>query len=178
MLSLSTRFKIELLSIMFLFGQRFLPCTAAACAVGVVIPARISQSEGKKEGRFVGKTIMITGGAGTFGTVGAEYFASEGANVCLVDVNKKALDSAIIHLAKKQLSGEMPTAPILALPCDIRDTAAVELAVEEARKRFGEVDLLWNNAGYQGAMQPLLEYDSKDVQLVMDINVSSVALAS
>ena len=35
----------------------------------------------------------------------------------------------------------------------------------------GRIDLLWNNAGYQGAMKPLLEYPADDVQRVMDINV-------
>jgi len=36
---------------------------------------------------------------------------------------------------------------------------------------FGRIDLLWNNAGYQGEMKPLLEYNPKDFQLVQDVNV-------
>ena len=115
----------------------------------------------EKQPRFAGKTIVITGGGGTFGRVGAKYFAKEGANVVLVDVNRKALDEAMATL---------PGANVEAVACDVRDADSVAAVVRTAQK-FGGVDLLWNNAGYQGQMKPLLEYSAKDVQLVMDINV-------
>ena len=43
--------------------------------------------------RFEGKTIVITGGGGTFGRVGARYFAEQGAKVVLVDVTAVAVGS-------------------------------------------------------------------------------------
>ncbi|KAH8093332.1 hypothetical protein JL720_4456 [Aureococcus anophagefferens] len=66
----------------------------------------------EKQPRFAGKTIVITGGGGTFGRVGAKYFAKEGANVVLVDVNRKALDEAMATL---------PGANVEAVACDVRD---------------------------------------------------------
>ena len=106
--------------------------------------------------RFEGKTIVITGGGGTFGRVGARYFAEQGAKVVLVDVNQAALDKV------KSEVGEITTCA-----CDVRDAEQVQAVVDAA----GPIDLLWNNAGYQGAMKPLLEYPADDVQRVMDINV-------
>lgn len=49
--------------------------------------------------------------------------------------------------------------------------AAVESTVTRAVAAFGRIDLLWNNAGYQGAMVPTLEHPAADLKLVMDINV-------
>jgi len=51
---------------------------------------------------------------------------------------------------------------------------SVESAVSEAVKEFGSIDLLWNNAGYQGQIKPVLEYDPKDFALVMNINVTGM----
>jgi len=106
--------------------------------------------------RFEGKTIVITGGGGTFGRVGAKYFAEQGAKVVLVDVNQAALDSVA-----NDVTG------ITTCACDVRDPNQVQAVVDAC----GRIDLLWNNAGYQGAMKPLLEYPADDVQRVMDINV-------
>ena len=113
--------------------------------------------------RFAGKTIVITGGGGTFGTVGAKYFIQQGANVVLVDNNQAALDKALDAVGM--------TRRIKACTCDVRDPVAVAKVVMTASATFGGIDLLWNNAGYQGAMKPLLEYPASDVQMVMDVNV-------
>ena len=111
--------------------------------------------------RFEGKTIVITGGGGTFGRVGARYFAEQGAKVVLVDVNQAALDSVA-----KDVNG------ITTCACDVRDPTQVQAVIDAC----GRVDLLWNNAGYQGAMKPLLDYPGDDFQRVMDINVNQSIL--
>merc|ERR1712010_280346 len=41
----------------------------------------------------------------------------------------------------------------------------------EAVTAFGKIDLLWNNAGYQGKIVPTLEYPVDDFQMVMNVNV-------
>ena len=55
--------------------------------------------------------------------------------------------------------------------CNVTDQAAVDAMVTAAVARFGSIDLLWNNAGYQGLIVPTLEYPVDDFQRVMDINV-------
>ena len=61
---------------------------------------------------------------------------------------------------------------IVGLECDVTDVKSVESAVSNAVKKFGSIDLLWNNAGYQGKIKPVLEYDPKDFAMVMNINVT------
>jgi NAD(P)-dependent dehydrogenase (short-subunit alcohol dehydrogenase family) len=111
-------------------------------------------SSAQQRRRFEGKTIVITGGGGTFGRVGAKYFAERGAKVVLVDVNQAALD-------------QINEVGVTTCACDVRDPTQVQAVINAC----GRVDLLWNNAGYQGAMKPLLEYPGDDFQRVMDINV-------
>ena len=111
-------------------------------------------SSAQQRRRFEGKTIVITGGGGTFGRVGARYFAEQGAKVVLVDVNQAALD-------------QIKEDGVTTCACDVRDPTQVQAVVDAC----GRIDLLWNNAGYQGAMKPLLDYPGDDVQRVMDINV-------
>lgn len=128
---------------------------AAAAATTLAYPSAPSACDARR--RFAGKTIVITGGGGTFGRVGARYFAEQGAKVVLVDVNQAAFDSVV-----SDVEGQ-----VTACACDVRDAAQVQAVVDAA----GPIHLLWNNAGYQGAMKPLLEYPADDVQTVMDINV-------
>lgn len=48
----------------------------------------------------------------------------------------------------------------------------MENAINKAIVPFGgKIDMLWNNAGIQGQMKPLLEYPSSDVEAVMGVNV-------
>lgn len=116
-------------------------------------------------GRFSGAVVIVTGAGGDFGRRGALRFKSEGAHVVLLDAQEIPLKTTEEALAK--ISG--PDA--LAVVCDITSDAAVEAAVETVEKKFGRITHLWNNAGYQGLVQPTDEYPMADFQRVQDINV-------
>lgn len=118
-----------------------------------------------------GKTIVITGGGGAFGAVGARYFVSQGANVVLVDVNQAALDKAIADVARGVPKSTVGSMRIKASACDICDEAAVARVVADTVETFGGIDLLWNNAGLQGQMKPLLLYPASDFKAVQTVNV-------
>lgn len=125
-----------------------------------------SEENDKPKGKFYGKTIVITGAGGTFGSIGANHFLGQGANVVLVDV-----DQAALNFALKKLK-EIEPDKVRCCSCDVRDYQAVENAINKAIVPFGgKIDMLWNNAGIQGQMKPLLEYPSSDVEAVMGVNV-------
>ncbi|MGN1057922.1 MAG: SDR family NAD(P)-dependent oxidoreductase [Candidatus Avelusimicrobium sp.] len=90
--------------------------------------------------KFIGKTVLITGGAGGIGSDCAEKFAKEGAKVAVVDLNE-ALACAVC--AEITASGGIAKQFV----ADVTDNAQVEECVENVVKEFGGVDILVNVAG-------------------------------
>lgn len=58
----------------------------------------------------------------------------------------------------------------LALPLDVTDRAQITAGVEQARARFGGIDVLVNNAGY-GYRAAVEEADDADIRQLFDTNV-------
>ena len=115
------------------------------------------------------KVIVITGAGGNFGREGCLYFAKRGAKIVAMDMNLKTLEETASYVKQA-----VPEAEIFVSPCDVTDVASVQTAVDSAVAKFSRIDLLWNNAGYQGHITPTLEYDPKDFALVMNVNVTGM----
>jgi len=153
----------------------FVSCEAADPAATVTTTtmspaaAIITATTQTAVGEFAGKTIIVTGAGGEFGRKGAHYFAERGANVIATDVMAKALSAT---------SESAPQGPgcgkIVTVVCDVTKEAEVEALVATAEREFGQIDLLWNNAGYQGKITPSMEYPVSDVDMVMRINVTGI----
>ena len=138
--------------------------------------------------RFRGKRIIITGGGGNLGREGCLYFACRGACVAAMDNNADALNETLacveeacedIRVATESAgvasNSEVGTVgKIKGYTCDVTDVNSVENAVKSISEDFGGIDMLWNNAGYQGQIKPTLEYDPKDFAMVMNINVTGM----
>lgn len=118
---------------------------------------------------FENKVVVVTGAGGNFGREGCLYFAKRGAKIVAMDNNPSTLKDTEENI-KKEVSG----ADVFVAPCDVTDANSVQTAVESAVERFSRIDLLWNNAGYQGQIKPTLDYDPKDFGLVMNINVTGM----
>lgn len=88
--------------------------------------------------RLVGKVAFITGGASGLGRVGAERFAAEGARVVIADVG----DATEALAAIAQSGGTA-----VAVRCDVSDDGSVRDAVKFAVDTFGDLHVLYNNAG-------------------------------
>ena len=119
--------------------------------------------------RFRGKTIIITGAGGNFGREGCLYFARRGANIAALDLNLNALDETLTQVENAKCSGR-----IEAHLCDVANADYVEKTIQTVSNNFGRIDMLWNNAGYQGEIKPTLEYDPADFARVMNINVTGM----
>lgn len=118
---------------------------------------------------FENKVIVITGAGGNFGREGCLYFAKRAAKIVAMDNNPTTLEETASYVQEK-----VPNAQVLVAPCDVTEVASVQTAVELAVEKFSRIDLLWNNAGYQGHITPTLEYDPKDFALVMNVNVTGM----
>ena len=114
--------------------------------------------------RLKGKTAIVTGGASGFGDGIARKFATEGARVAIVDVNKDAAE----RLAKD--------IGALAIEADVSRDADVRALTELAKTAFGRIDILVNNAGVGHKPQALEDLDEAEFDRLFRINAKSVSL--
>jgi NAD(P)-dependent dehydrogenase (short-subunit alcohol dehydrogenase family) len=120
-----------------------------------------------------GKRALITGAAGGIGSAAARVFAREGARVALVDLDEAALENLSQELAG--ISGRTP-ADFPVLPGDVTDAAEVDRYMSAAVDRLGGLDALFNNAGIEGVVAGVQDYDDEVFDRVMSVNVRGVWL--
>ena len=120
-------------------------------------------------GRFEGKVVVVTGGAGGIGRAASARFASEGARVVVVDLPSAPLDEAVN--AAKLAGGEA-----FAVAADVTNAADVAGYVQESVRRFGGIDAFFNNAGIEGFIGSMLDYPEEQFDRVLAVNVKGVWL--
>ncbi|RDW81867.1 hypothetical protein BP6252_02979 [Coleophoma cylindrospora] len=91
---------------------------------------------------LTGQTALITGASMGIGEAIAQALAKEGANVVLVSRSQDKLE-----LVERKIQAEYPAVKTMILPIDIQNHEAVDHAVEIAVAKFGQIDILINNAG-------------------------------
>jgi len=89
---------------------------------------------------LTGKTVLLTGGSRGLGLVMARQLVQQGARLAIC-----ARDRAELERARNEL--EQQGGQVLALSCDVTDKSQVEQMVQQVRDRFGQIDILINNAG-------------------------------
>jgi 3-oxoacyl-[acyl-carrier protein] reductase len=112
--------------------------------------------------RFENKVVMVTGGAAGIGRVTAENFAGEGARIAICDVNPEAGAAAA-----KALGPEASFEQV-----DVASSTAVSSWVEGVFDKYGQIDVLINNAGItrDGLIMRMKE---EDWDAVISVNLKS-----
>ena len=90
--------------------------------------------------RLDGKVAVITGAAGGIGREAALLFSSEGARVCVADVGRE--------LGEKTAS---ECRDAFFYQADVSDPSSVQDMFAETERRYGQVNVLYNNAGIMPA---------------------------
>jgi len=117
-------------------------------------------------GRLDGKVAIVTGGCSGIGKRTAERFVEEGARVFIGDLNAEGIGAMIGQLGHNQCDGAA---------LDVRDEAAVEKMVAAAVRRFGRIDIAFNNAG-TGHFSPVQEYALADFERIVGICLTGTFL--
>ncbi|UWR10028.1 L-iditol 2-dehydrogenase [Sulfitobacter mediterraneus] len=110
--------------------------------------------------RLAGKNALITGAARGIGLAFAKAYVTEGARVAIADIDIDRARTAAAELGDAAMAVEM----------DVTEQASIDSAVAQVADRFGQIDILINNAALFSAA-PVVEIDRADYARVFDINV-------
>lgn len=111
------------------------------------------------------KTAFVTGAASGIGLALTKALLARNCKVMMADIDADRLTEA------RMLVGESNTAMVV---CNVADVASVQAAAQATHEAFGDVHLLFNNAGVSLAGYPG-QFDIKDWQWITDINLMGVA---
>ena len=112
-------------------------------------------------GQLDNRVILITGAARGIGAASARRLASQGARLVLADLDGDAVG---------KLAGELGG---VAVPADVTRADDIARMVDAPYRRWGRLDVLFNNAGVI-RVQPMLDVTEAEWDRVLDVNLRAV----
>ncbi|MEO0435280.1 MAG: SDR family oxidoreductase [Pseudomonadota bacterium] len=123
------------------------------------------------ENQLSGKTAIVTGAAGGIGLQAVKRLLKEGASVVAFD-RKPGVFGSINDISSSEQKR------LCEYEGDVGEPGDWESALNVAIDAFGNVDILFNNAGVPGHYKNVLDYPVKTFDLVMRVNVRGVFLGT
>jgi|SRR5271156_4689394 len=116
-----------------------------------------------------GKVGLVTGGTSGIGRDSAVLFAKAGAKVVVA--------------GRRELEGEKTIELVRAaggdglfVKADVSKASEVDMLIQKTVKKFGRLDVAFNNAGIEGVWVPITEQSEEDWDQTIDINLKGVWL--
>jgi NAD(P)-dependent dehydrogenase (short-subunit alcohol dehydrogenase family) len=122
-------------------------------------------------GELAGRVALVTGGGRGLGRVFAQALAQAGAAVAVASRSADQLQETVSLI-------EAQGGCAFAIPLDVTDQAAVEQAVKTIESQLGPVDILLNNAGLWGPINPVWAVDPEQWWRTMEIHVQGSFLCA
>ena len=107
------------------------------------------------------RVVLVTGAARGIGAASARRLAAGGARLVLADVDTAAVDEVAAELGG------------VAVQSDVTRAADIARMVDEPYRRWGRLDVLFNNAGVM-RVQPMLDVTEAEWDRVMNVNLRAV----
>lgn len=117
------------------------------------------------------RVAVITGGASGMGLATVHRFLDEGASVVIADYNAETGWAAVAAIERLDLGERVDF-----LRTDVACERDVEAMCARAIKKFGRLDVVFNNAGVGGAIGPLTETTVEDWDYTFDVLAKGVFL--
>ena len=112
------------------------------------------------------KVVLITGGTGGIGTAIVKAYLAEGAKVAFSSTSQAKIDALM-----PELEGD-----VAGFVADMNKEEDIKNFVENAKAKFGTIDIVVPNAGYEGKAHPVQEMTLELFQQTYMLNVFSVML--
>ena len=112
------------------------------------------------------KVVLVTGGTGGIGTAIVKAYLAEGAKVAFSSTSQAKIDALL-----PTLEGD-----VVGFVADMNREEDIRDFVENAKAKFGTIDIVVPNAGYEGKAHPVQDMTLELFQQTYMLNVFSVML--
>ena len=121
-------------------------------------------------GRVEGRVVIVTGGAGGIGAAGCRAIAAEGGKVVVADLDAEAARAVADAIVADGGAAE-------SVGVDVTDRARVRAMIEKAVESFGELNVIFNNAG-MNRPRDFMEIDEENFEQIVRVNTWGVIVCT
>ena len=121
-------------------------------------------------GRVQDRAVVVTGGAGGIGAAACEAIAAEGGKVVVADLDATAAQAVADRIVER---GEIATS----IGVDVTDRAQVQAMIQHAVDSFGELNVIFNNAGVNRP-RSFMDVDEANFEEIVRVNTWGVIVCT
>ena len=121
-------------------------------------------------GRVQDRVVVVTGGAGGIGAAACRAIAAEGGKVVVADLDERAAEA----VANAIVDGG---GAAVSVAVDVTDRSSVRSMIDKAVATFGELNVIFNNAG-MNRPRGFMEVDEANFEEIVRVNTWGVIVCT